>query len=98
MNEITRQVHLDHVHLGAVGRDLAAPSKRDVPRTVVELVDTHPRSDAPAHRTREVRINGQAVLVETNSLVIDYGDGEATKVMLTILPTEVRFNHDPKEG
>lgn len=73
-----------------------------LPRTIIELVDTTSSPGDPvAHKAREIRINGTAVLIEADSLHIEFengpGDPEATKVTMTLLPTEIHFNHDPSE-
>lgn len=65
------------------------------PRTLVEFVDRVPEGRDPdsniAHKTQAIYINGEEVLVERDTTVLDFGDNEVTKVTLTILPTEVRF-------
>ena len=47
-----------------------------------------------AHKTKELRINGVPVLVESDSVYLEFGTDELTKLTVTILPAEVHFNHD----
>lgn len=63
----------------------------DPPKTLVEFRDGAP-AHYPAHKAMTVWINGTEVLVEKNSLSLDFGDESATTVTLTLLPHEVRFN------
>lgn len=67
----------------------------ETPRTIIEFVD-HPGTDL-CHKTNQVKINGTPVLVEANGIDVSVGGRDATVVTLRILPTEIHFNHPPKE-
>lgn len=67
-------------------------SDKKLPETIVELKDDYRARDAAGHKTRHVYINGVKVLVEADSVVLVQGENEITKVMLTLLPKEVRLN------
>ena len=63
----------------------------NLPRTIIEFTDTKSPDPALAHITRQVKVNGTPVLLAEDGVEIEYGYGEITKVILTILPTEVHF-------
>ena len=47
--------------------------------------------NGPPHVAQDLLINGQEVLVEKGSVSITFGDDQATKVTLTLIPTSVVF-------
>ena len=69
--------------------DSTQPSRR-VPRTVVELVDPS-GADGVLHKVTSVYINGHPVTVKADSITIDFGNSEITRVTLTLLPDEIHF-------
>lgn len=64
----------------------------DYPRTIVEFKDREGSESSPIHKVSRVHINGQEVLVERGSILLDFGENEATTVTLTLQPNEIRFN------
>ena len=69
----------------------------DLPRTIIGFTDTTAPDQALAHVTRQVRVNGIPVLLAEDGVEIEYGHGQVTKVILTILPTEVHFTARKEE-
>lgn len=77
-------------------------SMSKAPRTVIEFTDTATAdTERPlAHKAKEIRINGAPVLVDADSVYLEFGANDPTRLTVTIFPTEVHFNHDhesPKE-
>ena len=69
--------------------DSIQPS-RLVPHTVVEFVDPS-GTDSVLHKVKDLHINGQPVTVDPDSITIDFGNTEVTRVTLTLLPDEIHF-------
>lgn len=60
-----------------------------LPETDITIIDRN--SAAPPHVASGVLINGEEVMVEDGSIHLSFGQGEATRVTLTILPRTVTF-------
>ena len=61
------------------------------PRTIIEFVDVVNSDNPLAHKVKEIRVNGTAVLLAEYGVDIEYGFNEVTAVTLRILPSEVHF-------
>ena len=62
------------------------------PYTLVEFKDSPEAAGHPLHKAGHIYINGQEVLVEKGSVLLDFGDDCMTTVTLTLQPNEIRFN------
>lgn len=68
------------------------------PRTIVEFKDNpYSGEDIYPHKAMRVFINGQEVLVERDSIFLDFGDDQVTTVQLTLQPSEVHFHNKERK-
>ena len=72
----------------------------DFPKTLIEFRDRHRDSTGQLlHKAcGPILIDGNPVAVERGSVKFESGEDQITKVTLTLLPHEVRFNHNTEEN
>lgn len=104
-HETTENIDVDDARMGFVAGYLAyaltptttEAGKNEGPpppaRTIVEFKDKSGIGEQALHKTARVLINGSEVLVERDSIDLDFGPNQATKLHLTLLATEVHFDN-----